>query len=192
MPSPFALLGGERKVSALKEYKKEISAGAVAAVFGIAILTVVSSYYFPSAGASQTTTCSVSDIYRPLPPNLFKDAPIPEYTYLIVYNTTNGAILSGQVELSCQLGGRLPPGPFESMPPGPNQVLIPERNAAWLNVTADPNLHAMEVNGYSNAFYVNLQSKQLTLFPGVTFNSNYTQAFYNGEPITNGTRLPPA
>ena len=178
-------------MSALKEYRKEIGAGAVIAIFGIAILAAVSSYYFPSAGATQTTSsCSPSNIIQPFPADLFKDAPIPGYTYLIVYNVTNGAILSGSTQLTCQLGGRLPPGPFESSSIGLNQVATPEQNAAWLNVTADPNLRPMVANGYSDAFYVNLQSHLLDLKPGVTFNSNYSQAYYNGQPITNGTKLP--
>jgi len=179
-------------LSALKEYRKEIGAGAVIAIFGIAILAAVSSYYFPSAGATQTSSCSPSDITQPSPGDLFKDAPIPGYTYLIVYNVTNGAILSGSTQLACELGGRLPPGPFASpsIGIGLNQVATPEQNAAWLNVTADPNLRPMVANGYSDAFYVNLQSHLLDLKPGVTFNSNYSQAYYNDQPITNGTRLP--
>ena len=179
-------------MSALKEYRKEIGAGAVVAIFGIAILAAVSSYYFPSAGATQTTTsCSPSDIDQPLPADLFKDAPISGYTYLIVYNTTDGAILSGGVTgLSCQLDGRLPPGPFGPSSTGLNQVVTVEQNAAWLNVTADPNLRPMVANGYSNAFYVSLQTHLLVLKTGVTFNSNYSQAYYNGQPITNGTSLP--
>ena len=178
-------------MSALKGYGKEIGAGAVVAVFGIAILAAVSSYYFPSAGAAQTTTsCAPSNINQPAPADLFKDAPVPGYTYLIVYNTTNGAILDGGAQPSCQLGGKLPPGPFGPSNGGLNQVETVEPNAAWLNVTADPNLRPMVANGYSDAFYVSLQTHLLVLKPGVTFNSNYSQAYYNGQPITNGTSIP--
>ena len=179
-------------MSALKGYRKEIAAGAVAAIFGIAILAAVSSYYFPSAGETQTTSsCSPSDINQPVPADLFKDAPVAGYTYLIVYNTTSGAILSGgATEPSCQLGGKLPPGPFTASGNGLNQVETIEPNAAWLNVTADPNLRPMVANGYSDAFYVSLQTHLLVLKLGVTFNSNYSQAYYNGQPITNGTSLP--
>ncbi len=178
-------------MSALKGYRKEIGAGAAVVIFGIAILAAVSSYYFPSAGTTQSTvTCSSSNINQPVPTDLFKDAPIPGYTYLITYNTTNGAILGGGTQLSCQLGGKLPPGPFAPSGIGLGQVATIEQNAAWLNVTADPNLRPMVANGYSDVFYVSLQTHLLVLKPGVTFNSNYSQAYYNGQPITNGTSLP--
>ena len=123
-------------------------------------------------------------------PNLFKDAPISGYTYLIVYNTTNGAILSGGTELSCQLGGKLPPGPFAPSSTGVGQVATIEQNSAWLNVTADPNLRPMVANGYSDVFYVGLETHMLVLKPGVTFNNDFSQAYYDGQPITNGTSLP--
>jgi len=42
-----------KSVSVLQEYKRGIAAGVVIAIFGIAILTVVSGYYFPS---EETTT----------------------------------------------------------------------------------------------------------------------------------------
>jgi hypothetical protein len=48
----------------------------------------------------------------------------------------------------------------------------------------------MLANGFSNAFYVNLTSRQITQIPGVTFSNSYQQALYNGQPIINGTRLP--
>jgi hypothetical protein len=177
-------------MSALGEYKKEIGAGAVVAAFGILILATISSYYFPSGAAQTNAGCSQADINQPPPSDLFRDAPVQGYTYLVVYNTTNGAIVSGQTELSCELGGKLPLGPFE---PCTTQCQlaspIPAHDEAWLNVTADQNLRPMEANGYVNAFYVNLNTKSLTLIPGVTFSGSYTQAFYNGQPITNGTKL---
>jgi len=40
-----------------------------------------------------------------------------------------------------------------------------------------------------NAFYVNLTSKQITQIPGVTFSPDYMRAFYNGQPLVNGTQL---
>jgi len=45
------------KLSALKGYRKEIAAGAVIAIFGIAILAAVSSYYFPASGVSPVVKC---------------------------------------------------------------------------------------------------------------------------------------
>lgn len=169
---------------------RKIAAGALAAITAAAILAAVSGYYFPSAEAMQTvSSCSQLDGNQPAPARLFGDAPFPGYTYLVVYNTTSGEILSGVVQLSCELGRGLPPGPFEASG-GFNRIETPELDAAWLNVTADPDLRPMVANGYSNAFYVDLQTHLLVLKPGVTFNSNYSQAYYNGEPIANGTTLP--
>jgi hypothetical protein len=177
-------------MSVLGEYKKEIGAGAVVAAFGVLILATISSFYFPSGNGQTGTGCSSTSLNQPPPQNLYREAPIQGYTYLIVYNTTNGALMSGQTELSCELNGKLPLGPFEPCTASCQLVSpTPARDEAWLNVTKDPNLRAMETNGYLNAFYVNLSAKTLALIPGVSFSGSYTQAFYNGQPITNGTRL---
>jgi hypothetical protein len=177
-------------MSVLREYKKQIGAGAVVAVFGVLILATISSFYFPSGTAPTGTGCSSASIIQSPPPNLYRDAPIQGYTYLVVYNTTDGAVVSGQTELSCELNGKLPLGPFEPCTESCQLVTpTPSHDESWLNVTADLNLRAMETNGYLNAFYINLSGKTLTLIPGVTFSYNYTQAFYNGQSITNGTKL---
>jgi hypothetical protein len=69
-------------------------------------------------------------------------------------------------------------------------VAVPEKGFSSLNVTSSPALSIISTNGWINTFYVNLTTKQLTLVPGVTFSSNYEQAFYKGQQIINGTRLP--
>jgi hypothetical protein len=188
-------------MSALKDYKKQIGAGAVAAIFGIAILAAVSSYYFPSSStATSTNDCPIADSYDTIPRAVWTDAPLPGYTYILIYNTTSGAVVSGSVNYSCELGGVMPSGPIQTVSdenscaidpvssnPNCSEVVAPE---AYLNATSDPLLPAVTVNGFSNAVYVNLQSKQLAIVPGVIFSSNYQQAYYNGQPITNGTSLP--
>lgn len=45
-------------MSALLDYKKEIGAGAVAALFGIAILTLVVGAYFPIAAQTSGVSCA--------------------------------------------------------------------------------------------------------------------------------------
>lgn len=66
----------------------------------------------------------------------------------------------------------------------------PEKGLGSLNVTSSPALSIISTNGWINTFYVNLTNRQLTLVPGVTFSANYEKAFYKGQQIINGTRLP--
>ncbi len=107
-----------------------------------------------------------------------KDAPVKGYQYFAYYNTTNGAIIGVEGRPSCQVGASLPVV-------GPSLI----GRAAVLNVTESAALHIMMPNGYLNAYYVNLTTKQLTLIPGVTFSDSY-RAFYFGQPIANGTIIP--
>jgi hypothetical protein len=88
---------------------------------------------------------------------------------VITYNQTDGSIVS--LSRSCGVTGVL-------------------KGLSSLNVTSSPALSIISTNGWVNTFYVNLTSKQITLVPGVTFSSNYEEAFYNGQQIINGTRLP--
>jgi len=90
-------------------------------------------------------------------------------TYFIAYNTTTGKIITMSVGQPASLGSS-----------GVGQI----------NVTCDPNLPAITTNGYLNAFYVNLQTNQLALIPGITFSNDYHQAYYDGQPIINGTSIP--
>jgi len=90
-------------------------------------------------------------------------------TYFVAYNTTTGKIITMSVGQPPSLGSS-----------GIGQI----------DITCDPNLPAITTNGYLNAFYVDLQTKELTLIPGVTFSSDYRQAYYDGQPIINGTSIP--
>ena len=67
---------------------------------------------------------------------------------------------------------------------------IIQKGMGGLDVTSSPMLPIILANGWVNTFYVNLQTQQIAQIPGVTFSTNYTEAFYNGQPIINGTKLP--
>lgn len=170
------------------EYKKEAAAGSVMALFGVLILTMMATTYFPASPNASSATCSV--VSNP-PANLYSDAPVPGYTYAVFYNTTNGAILTVRAQQSCQLGGVLPVIVRCTTQAGsyPSCTVGQPVDEAVLNATEDPSLPHMMTNGYINVFYVNAQTKLLTLYPGVTFSQDYRQAYYNGQPITNGTRI---
>ena len=91
------------------------------------------------------------------------------YGWGLIYNETNGQSYGlGR----CAVNGTGPKG------------------TAVLNVTSSPYLPIMLADGWINAFYVNLTTTQLTEIPGVSFSSNLMQAYYNEQPITNGTKLP--
>jgi len=88
---------------------------------------------------------------------------------VIVYNLTDGRIQT----LDSPCGG-----------------FVAQNGIGALDVTTNPMLPIMLSNGWTNTFYVNLQTLQITQIPGVTFSSNYSEAFYDGQPIINGTILP--
>ena len=169
------------------ECKKEVAAGSVMAVFGVVILTMMATTYFPTNSNGPSTTCTASNP----PANLYSDAPISGYTYAVYYNTTSGGILTVRAQQSCQLQGALPQIVQCTTQDGgfPSCTVGQPANEAVLNATADPSLRHMMTNGYINAFYVDAQTKLLTAYPGVTFSADYKQAYYNGQPITNGTRI---
>jgi hypothetical protein len=174
-------------LSALKEYRKQIAAGAVLAVFGIAILAVVTGYYFPSAATTQANTCSIMT----MPPSA-KLAPVTGWEYLLIYNTTDGSINSINVRSACEWDSSLAQRDLSStnVTAISSLVLGLQPGYSYLDVASNSYLPMITTNGYSNAFYVNLQSDQLVLKQGVTFSGNYEQAYQNGQPITNGTSLP--
>lgn len=93
----------------------------------------------------------------------------PGHCWTLTYNMTDGRILS--------LGSAC-------------ETLVAQPDVGSLNLTSGQTLSTMYANGWINAFYVNLQTHQVTQIPGVTFSSDYQQAFYNGQLITNGTVLP--
>ena len=170
----------------LGEYKKEIAAGAVIAVFGIAILTVISGYYFPATQSSNN--CPVMNT----PPSP-KDAPVAGWEYLLSYNSTDGYINNLSVQSSCKWNSALSQ---QGLQGSTNTTLI-SRNVLgfqngylYMDITGNNYLPVIEANGYLNAFYVNVTSHMLILKPGVTFSSGYETAYYDGQPITNGTSIP--
>jgi hypothetical protein len=174
-------------LSALKEYRKQIAVGAVLAIFNIAILAVVAGYYFPSAATTQTDTCNIMTV----PPSA-RLSPVTGWEYLLIYNTTDGSINSINVESACEWDSSLAQRDLSStnVTAIASLVLGLQRGYSYLDVTSNPYLPMIMTNGYSNAFYVNPQANQLILKQGVTFSGNYEQAYYNGQPITNGTSLP--
>jgi hypothetical protein len=143
-------------------------------LFSIALIIVVAAFAYVAfstgtqAASAQCTPGQVSSAA----------APVAGYQYFVDYNTTNGAIMAVETIPSCQVGSNLP-----SVAPD----LIGK--VAVSNVTASPNLSSMMPNGYLNAYYVNLQTMQLTIIPGVSFVDSY-HALYNGQSITNGTSIP--
>jgi hypothetical protein len=158
------------------------------AVFGVVILTMMATTYFPVSANGSSTTCTGT----PNPPaDLYSDAPVSGYTYSVFYNSTNGGILTVKAQQSCQLQGVLPKILQCTTQAGayPSCTVGQPSDEAVLNATADPSLRHMMTNGYINAFYVSAQTKLLTPYPGVTFSGDYRQAYYNGQPITNGTRI---
>ncbi len=65
-----------------------------------------------------------------------------------------------------------------------------QKGMGAVDVTTSPALPVMLTNGWLNAFYVNQTTGEVARIPGVTFSNDYEQAFYNGQPLINGTRLP--
>jgi len=102
-------------------------------------------------------------------PNSSPTSANSAHCWNLAYDTTDGRILS--LSSSCS-------------------SYIVQQGVGVLNLTSSPVLSIIDTNGWVNAFYVNLTSHQVTLIPGVTFSSTYQQAFYDGQPIINGTLLP--
>ena len=139
-------------------------------LIAIATIAAVGGYSVASGLVSQSTQCPQSAAPR-------GSAPIQGYQYFAVYHLANGSIISVITESTCQLAGLPPQLPIEV-----------KGQEALLNATSSSVLPLMMPNGYLNAFYVNLKTQQLTIVPGVTFTDPY-HAFYNGNPITNGTKI---
>ncbi len=123
--------------------------------------------FVPNNSSRTTQTITVSSS-----PSTWNDCSGGLYhgtTWMIVYSLTDGSIQT----LGSPCGGA-----------------VFQNGMGALDVTSSPMLPIILANGWVNAFYVNLQTQQIAQIPGVTFSSNYSQAFYNGQPIINGTRLP--
>ena len=144
---------------------------AIGAVFAVLLTVGLGSglnAYVPNNPSSTTQTVTVTS----LPSTSISCNTAVLYrgtTWMITYSLTDGSIQS--------LGS-------------PCDGLTVQKGLAGLDVTSNPMLPIMLSNGWINTFYVNLQTQQIAQIPGVTFSSNYAEAFYNGQPIINGTRLP--
>ena len=124
--------------------------------------------YVPNNSSSTTQTVTVTSI----PSTSIHCNTAVLYrgiTWELTYNLTDGRIQA----LGSPCGGS-----------------IIQKGMGGLDVTSSPMLPIILANGWVNTFYVNLQTQQIAQIPGVTFSTNYAEAFYNGQPIINGTRLP--
>lgn len=175
-------------MSAIREYKKEIASGAVVAVFGIAILAALASYYFPTTSSNQSIiTCPN------LTPPSSKNAPVAGWVYLLTYKSANGSINGMIIEQSCQWNNALSEQGLQGNTNTTEisiNVLGLRNGYLYMDITGNNYLPMIVTDGFSNAFYVNTTSQMLVLKPGVTFSSNYETAYYKGQPITNGTSIP--
>jgi hypothetical protein len=145
----------------MSEYAGRIAVGAIVAVAVAVGLGFELSNYVPPNSSTVVSTSSAFTC---------TGGSYHNRTWMLAYNLTDGSISS--------LGT-------------PCNALSPlSKGLGAIDVTSNPVLPILLANGFSNAFYVNLTSRQITQIPGVTFSSNYEQASYNGQPIINGTRLP--
>lgn len=137
---------------------------AVGAIFAM-IMVVGTGFGLSTVGAgttsSATTTTTVTQS---------ASFALPTACLELIYNETYGSITGAHLACTGSIGLR--------------------NGESALNVTSNQVLSAMLTNGFLNAFYVNVTSRQVAQIPGVTFSSNYEQAFYNGQPIINGTKVP--
>lgn len=120
-------------------------------------------------------------------------APVSGWEYLLIYSTNDGSINSLRVMTTCEWNSGLAQqgltGSTDSVAISTKVLGLPNGYLV-MDVTNNTYLPMIVANGYLNAFYVNLQNGLLTLKPGVSFSNN-EQANYNGQPITNGTKLSP-
>lgn len=114
----------------------------------------------------------------PSGPSALNNGPASGWEYFLAYNTTDGRLISLVTAPSCQFASG---EAFHSMFSGADTNAI--------NATSSAYLHDLIVNGYLNTFYVRLDNEQLTMIPGVTFGIGSHQAYFYGQPITNGTRI---
>jgi hypothetical protein len=107
-----------------------------------------------------------------------------EFDYFVVYNKTSGVILSMITLQKCQESKNVSVGGFRF--DSSSLSAVPDKNQGQLNITSSPYLNSILSNGWLNAFYVTSQG-ELAPRQGITFSGQ--QAYYNGQPITNGTIL---
>jgi len=152
----------------MSEYAGRIAVGAVVALavvvgLGFELSNFGSSVSASSTSASTSTGSTVSTTFT------CTGGSYRNSTWMLTYNLTDGRI---------------------STIVSPCNALDSQKGMGLIDVTTNPVLPILLANGWSNAFYVNLTSRQITQIPGVTFSPNYIQAFYNGQQIINGTSLP--
>jgi hypothetical protein len=145
----------------------KVAIGAVLAILLTVGLGTGLNAYVPNNSSSTTQTVTVTS--PPSPVNCNPGGPHRGGTWVITYNLTDGSI--------------------ESLGATCGEPIV-QSGIGSLNVTSSPTLPIMLSNGWINAFYVNLQTQQIAQISGVMFSSNYSEAFYNGQPIINDTRLP--
>jgi hypothetical protein len=146
-----------------------VMAVVVAVGLGFALNGYAPNAPLPAPASTTTATVTFTPSYSASSVSCSPGASYRGATWEMVYNLTDGSIVS----LYSPCGGW-------TGPPG----------TAAFDVTTDPALPAILANGWVDAFYVNLTTRQILPIPGVTFSQNYTEASYDGRPIINGTRLP--
>jgi hypothetical protein len=150
----------------MSEYAGKIAVGAIVAVAVAVGLGFELSNYIPNNSSSTSANVSLTSSSASF---TCTGGSYRGTTWMLTYNLTDGRI-SG-------------PG----SPCGRTDV---PKGMGAMDVTTNPDLPIMLANGWSNAFYVNLTSRQITQIRGVTFSPDYMQAFYDGQRIINGTMLP--
>ncbi len=173
--------------------KRAIAAGSVLAMVGVLALTLLTTSYYPATGqtavtVTTTTTACPKIGSHPTGPG----APAAGWIYYLQYNASSGKTYGLGFYQGCYvesilisaglMGSTNVTAVSAALNALPGNLLI--------EVNGYPYLDAMTTNGYINAFYVDLQTHQVTLIPGVTFSNNYENAYYNGQSITNGTQFP--
>jgi len=147
----------------MSEYAGRIAVGAVLAVaIAVGLGFELSTYVPNSASTSAPVTSTTSTSFT------CTGGSYRGMTWMMIYNLTDGRIHT--IAAPCNA--------FDA-----------QNGMGLIDVTSSSVLHVILTNGWANAFYVNLTTKQITQIPGVTFSSDNKTAFYNGQPLTNGTML---
>jgi hypothetical protein len=149
----------------MSEYAGRIAIGAFVAVAVAVGLGFELSNYIPNGSPSTSAIVSLTSSTGAF---VCTGGSYRNSTWMLNYNLTDGRIH----------GLMSPCNPLDV-----------QKGMGSLDVTSNPALPILLANGWSNAFYVNLTSGQVTQIPGVSFSPDYLQAFFNGQRIINGTVL---
>ncbi len=157
---------------------------------GVTFSLIMSDSSISAPGSSVSTVqCQSYTLTTPPPP---KEAPVKGVQYILTYNTTTGYVDNLLTMSSCDFStgiANLGLSPL-NVSAIASKMLGLKQGTLYIDVTNSTLLPEITTNGYLNAFYVNPQTDQLLVKPRITFNTNYTTAYYNGQPITNGTLVP--